>query len=451
MQAARYLALCALLLTSGHGLAQEGRLGTDIVPIHQSVRLQIDPSGHEYSGTTAITLKASTKVSAFRLHSDGIEIERVRLGFKGQPLALNHSIQNDLLVITPAQAIEPGRYSLVIDFGNEFNTQAVGLYRAEAEGLGYAYTQFQASDARKAFPCFDEPEFKIPFQLTITAREGDAVVTNTPLRAESRDNGWKTLEFETSPPLPSYLIAMAVGPMDSVEIPDLPVPGRIYTPRGQSGLAAYAAEMVTPILQAQQAYFGMAYPYRKLDFIAIPEYWPGAMEHPGAITYSDEIILLDPQNVSARQKRFAARVIAHELAHMWFGNLVTLEWWDDLWLNESFADWFGDKTTVELYPESGHGLVELRSVNDVMQTDSRPTAEPIRQPVVNPGDLLSNVGLAYNKGKSVIAMFERWIGPENFRKGVNAYLRKHAWGNTQAADFWASLATGAGADVAASM
>jgi alanyl aminopeptidase len=453
MTSNRFATLCALCLIffATEGIAQEGRLATDIVPIHQSIDLKIDPSGHVYSGSTRITLQAGAPVSSFRLHSDGIKIEDIRLGAGGQPVTLEHSIQNDLLSITPKQPLPAGRYSLVIDFSNEFNTQAVGLYRMESEGLGYAYTQFEANDARKAFPCFDEPAFKIPFQLTITAREDDAVVTNTPLGAESRGDGWKTLAFETTPPLPTYLVAIAAGPMDSVEIPDLSVPGRIYTPRGQSGLAAYAGAMVAPILQFQQAYFGMTYPYRKLDFIAIPEYWPGAMEHPGAITYLDRIILLDEQNVSASQKRRAARVIAHELAHQWFGNLVTLEWWDDLWLNEAFADWFGDKTTVELYPASGHDLAELGSVNGTMKIDSRPTSEPIRQPVVNPSDLLSNVGLAYNKGKSVIAMFERWIGPESFRQGVNAYLRKHAWGNAQATDFWAALGQAAGGDVATSM
>jgi alanyl aminopeptidase len=453
MKRIHYIALCmlSLLLAAGHAMAQNGRLAGDIAPIHQSVTLQIDPSGADYRGSTHITLEAVVPVSSFSLHADGIGIERVRLGAHGQPVALDHVQEGDLLTVSLAKPLAPGRYSLVIDFANAFNTQAVGLYRVEADGLGYAYTQFEASDARKAFPCFDEPEFKIPFQLTITAREHDTVVTNTPVRTESRADGWKTLEFETTPPLPTYLVAIAVGPMDSVAIPGLSVPGRIYAPRGTSDLAVYAAAMVAPILKYQEAYFGMAYPYRKLDFIAIPEYWPGAMEHPGAITFKDEIILLDEQNVSVRQKRVAALVIAHELAHQWFGNLVTLEWWDDLWLNESFADWFGDKTTSDLFPEMGHELVELGSVNRVMTSDSRPTAEAIRKPVVNPADLLANVGLAYSKGKSVISMFERWIGPERFRAGVNAYLHEHAWGNTQAADFWAALGKAAGADVAASM
>jgi len=451
MNATRLLVVLTLLITTPYAEASSGRLTTDIRPILQSVHFRIDPSGPDYSGSTLITLEADKEIADFSLHADGIEISDLRLGDKGAPIAVEYSIDGDLLTVTPSRPLAPGRYALAIDFSNEFNTQAVGLYRMESEGLGYAYTQFEASDARKAFPSFDEPAFKIPFQFTITARESDEVVTNTPVRSETRNEGWKTVEFAVTKPLPTYLLALAVGPMESAPIPDLSIPGRIYTPKGMSGLTGYAGAMVAPILEWQQSYFGMAYPYEKLDFIAIPEYWPGAMEHPGAITFSDQLILLDEDNVSASQKRYAALVIAHELAHQWFGNLVTLEWWDDLWLNESFADWFGDKTTGALFPETRNELYELRSVNAVMNTDTRVTSEPIRQPVNNPADMLTNVGLAYNKGKSVIGMFERWIGPESFRKGVNAYLRQNAWGNASAAQFWSALGKAAGADVAASM
>lgn len=451
MIAFRLIAVLMLLITSHPLMADSGRLTADIRPILQSVHFKIDPSGPDYSGSTLITLRADREISEFSLHADGIEISGLRLGDDGEPVAVEYSIENDLLTVTSSRPLAPGRYGLAIDFSNEFNTQAVGLYRMESEGVGYAYTQFEASDARKAFPSFDEPEFKIPFQFTITAKESDEVVTNTPLHSETRHEGWKTLEFGLTRPLPTYLLALAVGPMESVPIPDLPVPGRIYTPKGMSGLTSYSGAMVAPILEWQQSYFGMAYPYQKLDFIAIPEYWPGAMEHPGAITFSDQIILLDENSVSANQRRIAALVIAHELAHQWFGNLVTLEWWDDLWLNESFADWFGDKTTTTLFPETRHELSGLRSVNGVMNTDARVTSEPIRQPVTNPAELLSNVGLAYSKGKSVIGMFERWIGQETFRKGVNAYLLDNAWGNASADQFWSALTVAAGSDVAASM
>jgi len=445
------LGVFVLLLVSVGTVTGDIRLGNEVTPFYQSINLKIDPSGDGYDGSTRISVEVREEVDSFSLHADGIEVSKVRLGLGGTAIPVSYSIENDILTIVSGQNLLPEKYSLVIDFSNEFNTQAVGLYRMESDGVGYAYSQFEATDARKAFPCFDEPSFKIPFQLNITAREEDEVVSNTPVRSEFRWDGWKTVEFAVTRPLPTYLLAIAVGPMDSIEIPNLPVPGRVYTVKGMSGLAAYAAGMVAPMLEAQQAYFAMAYPYEKLDLIAIPEYWPGAMEHPGAITFKDSIILFDSANTSAGQRRQAAQVISHELAHQWFGNLVTLEWWDDLWLNESFGDWMGDKVTTELYPESKHELLELRRINDVMTSDSRVTSEPIHKPGSTSSEMFQSVGLVYNKGKAVIGMFERWMGEETFRIGVNAYLRDNAWGNAQAKDFWKALTDAAGADVASSM
>ena len=441
----------ALLLISSDVAADEVRLGNEVVPFYQSIDLKIDPSRDEYGGSTRISVEVREEVRSFSLHADGIEVLNLRLGLNGNAISVSHSIKDDILTITSALTLTPGNYSLAIDFSNEFNTQAVGLYRMESDGVGYAYTQFEPTDARKAFPCFDEPSFKIPFQLNITARENHEVVSNTPVRSESRRDGWKKLEFGVTKPLPTYLLAIAVGAMDSIEIPNLPVPGRVYTIKGMSGLAAYAAGMVAPILEEQQAYFAMAYPYEKLDLIAIPEYWPGAMEHPGAITFKDSIILFDSKTVSASQRRDAAQTIAHELAHQWFGNLVTMEWWEDLWLNESFGDWMGNKTTTKLYPEMRVELLELRNLNSIMTADSRVTSEPIRKPGSTPSEMFQSVGLAYNKGKSVIGMFERWMGEETFRAGVNAYLLENAWGNAQATDFWKALTNAAGADVASAM
>jgi len=451
MKRSHFFLVVFLLLASFSAWAQNPRLGSDVTPFYQAVAFRIDPSSDDYSGSTRISIEVHQEMDLIRLHADGIEISSVRLGLKGVSIPISHSMSEDVLMLKSAQTLMPGKYSLVIDFSNQFNRQAVGLYRMEADSEGYAYTQFEPTDARKAFPCFDEPAFKIPFQMTITARETDEVVTNTPLVSESRQEGWRTLKFAVTRPLPTYLLAIAVGPMDSIEIPGLPVTGRIYTVKGMSALAAYSSSMAAPIMDALQSYFGMAYPYEKLDFIAIPEYWPGAMEHPGAITFKDSIILFDKANISAEQRRVAARVISHELAHQWFGNLVTMEWWEDLWLNESFGDWMGDKITTELYPETKHELLELRGINGIMAGDSQITSEPIRKPGSSPSEMFQSVGLAYNKGKSVIGMFERWMGEEAFRDGVNAYLLENAWGNAQAKDFWKALTDATGADVASSM
>jgi alanyl aminopeptidase len=281
--------------------------------------------------------------------------------------------------------------------------------------------------------------------------EAHLAIANTLPEKETIENGWKTITFRKTKPLPSYLLAIATGPLETVEIPNLGVPARVVTVKGQSQLAAAAVEMTGPILRALEAYFGGPYPYDKLDLLAVPEYWAGAMENPGAITYSDNILLLDPQTTTLAEKRRLARVTAHELAHMWFGDLVTMTWWDDLWLNESFADWMGDKITHQVYPEFNWDLTALEGTLAVMSEDARPSTSPIRRPMESTDNLFENVGLAYEKGKAVLGMFERWVGPETFRRGVLAYLEAHAWGNATADDLWRALDKASGKKLSEAM
>jgi alanyl aminopeptidase len=309
----------------------------------------------------------------------------------------------------------------------------------EQDGLAYAFTQFEAADARGAFPCFDEPEFKIPWQLTVRVPEAHTAVSNTPMKSRTTSRGWVTYVFQKTKPLPSYLIALATGPLDTVDMPGLGIPARIVTPKGQARLASIAIEQSPPLLKALEAYFGEPYPYAKLDYIAIPEYWPGAMENPGAITFASGILLLDPESASLAERRRLAKVIAHELAHMWFGDKVTMEWWNDLWLNESFADWMGDKITHEVFPRLRMDLEVVSDAQAVMGADARPTASAIRRPVKSTDTLMQDVGVQYNKGKAVLGMFEAWIGPEVFRRGVLDYIAANAWGNATAEDLWAAL------------
>ncbi|MCM2314692.1 MAG: M1 family metallopeptidase [Thermoanaerobaculia bacterium] len=431
--------------------AADFRLGTTVTPTYQLVELKIDPEQKSYSGLTRVSLRVNEPTATFRLHAEEIEISKVRLDGPGGTIPLKFTIEKDVVTLRAPRILGPGNYSLRIDFTNEFNTRAVGLYRMEAGGRAYAFTQFEAIDARKAFPCWDEPSFKQPFQLRLTVRDVDEAVTNTPVARVRRENGWKTIEFERTEPMPTYLVAIAVGPMDSIPVEGLSIPGRIYTPHGQAHLASIAAGLVAPILADQERWFGMKYPYRKLDFIAIPEYWPGAMEHPGAVTFSDRLMLLDPVSANPNTRRRLAQVIAHELAHMWFGDLVTMQWWDDLWLNESFADWFGDKTTAKLFPQYKVELGELQNVQRVMLSDASAGADAVRKPVTSDADMLGDVGLAYNKGKSVLGMFESWLGPDVFRRGVNEYLRAHAWGNATASDLFSSLSSAAGFPVGPAM
>ncbi|HET9233124.1 MAG TPA: M1 family aminopeptidase, partial [Candidatus Eisenbacteria bacterium] len=321
------------------------------------------------------------------------------------------------------------------------------LYRMEKDGRSYAFTQFEADDAREAFPCWDEPEFKIPYQFTISVPENQVAIANTLPEKETVEKGWKTIVFTTTRPLPSYLLAIATGELETVEIPGLGIPARVVTVKGQSHLTKAAVETTGPVLRALEAFFGSSYPYDKLDLIAVPEYWAGAMENAGAITYRDDVLLLDPSTQTVSQLCRLVRINTHELAHMWFGDLVTMQWWDDLWLNESFADWIGDKITQQVYPEFDWELSALQDSQHIMFADAQSSTRAIRQPIESTDNLFENVGLAYDKGKAVLAMFERWIGPETFQKAVIAYLDAHKWGNATADDLWKELDKASGKNV----
>lgn len=427
------------------------RLDPVVSPTYERIELNLDASKIAYDGSVWIDLLVAAETAEFAFTAEEMDFDRVRMtGPDGEQVALDLDRSGDLgyVVATAAgHTLAPGDYELEVDFSKEYNTKAVGLYRMEYEGEGYLFTQFEAIDARKAFPCWDEPRYKIPFQMTIRLPEGQTAVTNTPVREETARSGVKTIVYERTKPMPSYLLAIAAGELESVPIPGLSVPGRIYTVKGQSRLAGFAAESAPPVLKALEEYFGRPYPYRKLDLIAVPEYWPGAMENPGAVTYSDKILLVDPDAAGPQQKGRLVRVSAHEFSHMWFGDLVTMAWWNDLWLNESFADWMGDKIAQQVYPRYQIELAELRAVQRIYESDAAPSSEPIRKEITSAGNMMSGVMLAYSKGKTVLGMAEQWLGEEKFREGIRSYLRRHEWGNAEAADLWNALEEVSGKEV----
>ncbi|MEP7027768.1 MAG: M1 family aminopeptidase [Candidatus Eisenbacteria bacterium] len=435
------------------------RLGTNAQPASEDVRLEIDPSQPDYRGSVSIALTLARPTRQVQLHAEDMTLESITIaptdkdGAPGTEIRLmamagDHGLQT----LTAPRTLRPGAYRLALTFTNDFNTQATSLYRLQAGGDWYAFTQFEADDAREAFPCFDEPEFKIPWNMTVVAPQAHVVIGNTPILSESVEAGRKTVVFQTTKPLPSYLVALATGPLETVPIEGLGVPGRVVTVKGQSQLAGEAARITPLLVSALESYFGRPYPYEKLDLIAAPEFWPGAMENAGAITFADRVLLLDPARTSVSQRRSLASTTAHELAHMWFGDLVTMRWWDDLWLNESFASWMGEKVTHQVFPEYG---IELRLVSDTdeaMRIDGRLTTRAIRQPVNSMANLLQSADvLAYQKGETLLAMFEQWAGEEQFRTGVRDYLAAHAWGNATAADLFAALSRATGKDLGAPM
>ena len=373
-------------------------------------------------------------------------------GPKGAVAVERTSGKNGLQTLTSQAAMPAGAYVLAIDFTNEFNTQATSLYRLDSGGDAYAFTQFEADDGREAFPCFDEPGFKHPFQLTLVVPEADSAVTNTPVETVTSAGGKRTITFRRSMPMPMYIVAIAVGPFDVVPVPQAHVPMRVIAPRGQGPLTAEAVRVAPTLLRNLETWFGRPYPYDKLDIIGVPEYWPGAMENAGLVTFADGVLLFDANTATAAKKKTLASFLSHEMAHMWFGDLVTMAWWDDLWLNESFASWMGEKITHQSFPEYGTDLTMVDDADNAMRVDGKITSRAIRQPVTTLDNLLQSAdALAYDKGQSVLGMFERWLGPETFQKGVRLYLEKHAWGNATADDLWAALHEASGKDVGAAM
>ncbi len=445
-------AMVAILTPLASSASAVDRLSTDVAPTFQSIDLRADSDSARYSGWVHVDLDVRRPTSTITLDAEGQELEGVTLKQGGGSVAVKPRHGDEgLLSLDTAHPLRVGPATLEIRFTNLYDTHAVGLYRVKRGDQGYLFTQFEATDARKAFPCWDEPGFKFPYQITLEIPEREQAISNMPVERETKQGAWKTLVFQKTPPMPSYLLAMSVGRLEFVPVPGSHVPTRIVTVAGQSHLAQLAAEATPPIIDALEKYFDMPYPYPKLDLIAVPEYWYGAMENPGAITFNESSLLLDPASASVGSRRTLTRFIAHELAHMWFGDFVTMAWWDDLWLNESFADWMGDKITEQVAPGFQLRLGELPRIEQLMETDARPSTDPSHNPNATGNDAMRSVGLAYYKGKAVLGMFERWIGPDAFRRGVNQYLRAHAWKNASGSDLWAALGEVSGQDVTAAM
>ncbi len=448
------LALLVAALAPRAGLAAEpGRLGHDVVPTFESVRLSVDPAQAEFSGSAHVELRVARPVATVSLHADGPVLSTVRLeGPEGEIPVRRSAGEGGLVRLEADRPLAAGAYTLDLEFKAPFDPHAVGLYRTRAGDDWYAFTQFEATDARRAFPCWDEPSFKIPYQVTLVVPAALLAVSNTPVESETPAGALKTVVFKKTPPLPSYLLAVAVGPFDTVPITGMSVPGRVVTVKGAGVLAGEAARITPPLVGALEKYFGRPYPFEKLDLVAVPEYWPGAMENPGEVTFADQILLIDPAAATVAQRRLMIEVTAHELAHMWFGDLVTMAWWDDLWLNESFASWMGDRVTREAFPDTE---VEVRSVEGAqraMNTDARLTTRAIRQPVAAMDNLLQAADeLAYQKGEAVLGMFESWLGPDVFQKGIRDYLAAHEWGNAAADDLWKALGAASGKEVGRAM
>ncbi|MEO8699239.1 MAG: M1 family metallopeptidase [Kofleriaceae bacterium] len=431
----------------------ELRLPTTVKPLRNEVELTIDPTKEDFTGTIAMDLEVTAPVSVLWLNAEEITISSAVYSAGGKQIeARVASTIKDYLALATATPLPVGKAKLVIKYaGKSHKNDGTGIYTANEGPDWYAYTQFESTDARQAFPCFDEPSFKTPWKLTIRTRQGMTAIANTPVAAEKDlADGWKRWEFAETKPLPAYLVAFAVGPFEFVDAGKTRkgVPIRIVVPKGRSGEVAWPVESTRPIVDLLEDYFGTPYPFEKLDMVACSVFNAGAMENPGLITWRQSLILTKPEEQTRGRKQTYAVVAAHELAHMWFGDYVTMAWWNDTWLNEAFATWMEGKIMDTWKPEWDSVVGAVASKGGVMGSDSLDTARAIRQPVTSQGDIDTSFDeITYQKGEAVLRMIERHVGADVFQKGVRAYLAKHAWGNATYEDFVSAITAAAGKDV----
>jgi alanyl aminopeptidase len=441
--------------------SEPGRLPAGVRPLSYDLELTIDPRKPEFSGVASIEVELAEATREIHFHGQDMRFESAAiqygLGFQsGTVTQPDSGVESDSgeRVLQLDTAVGPGTALLSLHYRGPFNKQLAGLYRAEQAGRWYAYTQFEAADARKAFPCFDEPGFKVPFRVVLTVPREMKAFSNTPAIGEKRRGKWKTVRFAESEPMPTYLVAFVVGDVDVVAGPKSSttssVPLRALVPKGKGALATGSLDMASSMLPILEDYFGLPYPYRKLDLAALTEFSSGAMENAGLVTFREERLLYDPATVPARVYRRIARTMAHELGHMWFGDLVTMKWWDDLWLNEAFATWVASKVVDRWRPELRDRDEMLKGRADATYADMLAAARAVRQPVRTGADAEGAFDtITYVKGANVLAMIERWVGEATFRQGVQAYLKTHAWKNATAQDLFTALDRASGKDVSA--
>jgi alanyl aminopeptidase len=430
----------------------DGRLSAKVHPRVYDLELTVDPRQATFEGRVRIDVTLDEPTQVVVLHGVSLTVRSASMREAGGgtlPVEVAHrrapgSSEDDELVVQLPKIVGAGEHVLEIAYEAPFGAGLAGLYKVDEGGRSYAFTQFEAIDARRAFPCFDEPGFKVPMRLAVRAPKGMIALANMP-EASRVDEGERTLfRFEPTPPTSSYLLALAVGDLDVREGVGARVPVRLVTTKGQSRLGARALEETVRVLAELERWFGTPYPYPKLDIVAVPNFRAGAMENPGLVTFRDSLLLLDEGATVA--SRFAqTTVIAHELAHQWFGDLVTLAWWNDIWLNEGFANWLETKITDLVRPEFedyAHSVVEVRSV---MAEDTLASTRVVRQPVRTAADAEDAFdGITYVKGGAFLDMLQGWVGEEKFREGIRRYVGKFAWKNATSEDFLATFDDGSG-------
>jgi puromycin-sensitive aminopeptidase len=433
------------------------RLSRHIRPERYALKLTLDPErSRRYEGSVAIELSVERKSDEIELHAVDLKLKNARVvthdgrSLRAKVIAVP---ERESVRVVPSEAIGKGRARLELDFSGKLRADLRGLYFAQSGRHSYAFSQLEAADARRFFPCFDEPGFKARFAITVTTSAAHSVISNGKAVARKRSGHQQTVRFEETPLLSTYLVALGVGALDAsktVRAKRVPIRVLYATPErkpkpGAPDLTRFALRAAAECLTRLERYFGVPYPYSKLDLVAVPDFEMGAMENAGAVFFRETLLLIDEERATLAETKRAIEVICHELAHMWYGNLVTMAWWDDLWLNEAFATWMAFEIVDQWRPE-------LRMWNDfghsrasAFELDALRNTHAIYSDVKTPAQATESFDLiTYEKGAAVIRMLERYLGPKRFRSGVRDYIRAHAGGNARASDLWHALEQHAG-------
>ena len=442
-------------------------LPDNVRPVHYDLTLTPNFEDFTFAGEVDIAVHMASGATEIMLNCSEIDIHSAALSWtdgagehtqEAAGISYNADAETATITIgtTPTDGLV-GDHHLRMNFTGELNDKLRGFYRSqytnpEGETAYLATTQFEATDARRALPCWDEPAVKATFQVTLNVPEDMAAVSNTPIIDERAGPtpGTKTVEFETTPIMSTYLLAFVIGDLTHIEkeAADGTVVG-IWMTRGKEDQGQFALDTSVKLLSFFNDYFGIPYPLPKLDHLAIPDFAAGAMENWGCVTYRETALLVDPANSSAGTRQRVAEVVAHEMAHMWFGDLVTMEWWDDLWLNESFATWVGTKAVDWLFPEWSMWTQFVNmDTNRAFNLDGLKNSHPIEQEVLNPAEVSQLFdAISYSKGGSVLRMLEHFLSPSAFRTGLNIYLNRHSYQNARTTDLWTALEESSGQPV----
>ncbi|HEX4859618.1 MAG TPA: M1 family metallopeptidase, partial [Rhizomicrobium sp.] len=446
----RILGICACMVVAAAGTAQAANrvvLPTNVTPSHYDIQIATNATQLSFTGSVKIDVDAKQPAKTITLNAADLVFGKVSLSGEAAAPKVSYDAKEQTATLTFAQAFAAGHHVLAIDYRGKINEQAAGIFALDydtAKGKKRAiFTQFENSDARRFIPSWDEPNKKATFTLTATVPADQMAIANTPISAtESLPGGLKRVSFAPSPKMSSYLLFFGLGDFERVSRKVDGVDIGVIVKRGDTAKADYALDAAAHILPYYEDYFGVKYPLPKLDLIGGPgsSQFFGAMENWGAIFYFERDLEIDPKLSTEADRRGVYVTIAHEMAHQWFGDLVTMDWWDDLWLNEGFASWMEVKATDHFHPEWHVWLDSQDAKEAAMRVDARAGTHPIVQPILDVFQANQAFDtITYEKGQAVIRMLENYTGEDAFRAGVRNYIKAHAYGNTVTDDLWREL------------